>query len=118
MTETDELLYGVDAEGIARLTLNRPQARNALTFAMYERLHGLSLEIDADPAIRAVVIQGAGGRAFAAGTDRKAATALAEASVRRALQEAVTGRPPAPEPVPVPRPAHEAPPILIPAATA
>ncbi|UHC14869.1 1-acyl-sn-glycerol-3-phosphate acyltransferase [Methylobacterium currus] len=62
--------------------------------------------------------------AFAAGTDRKAATALAEASVRRALQEAVTGRPPAPQPapqpvpVPVPQPVHEAPPILIPAATA
>ncbi len=61
MTETDELLYGVDAEGIARITLNRPQARNALTFAMYERLHGLSLAIDADPAVRAVVIQGRAG---------------------------------------------------------
>lgn len=69
ITETDELLYEVDHEGIARITLNRPQARNALTFAMYERLHGLSLAIDADPAIRAVVIQGAGDRAFAAGTD-------------------------------------------------
>jgi 1-acyl-sn-glycerol-3-phosphate acyltransferase len=66
--------------------------------------------------------------AFSAGTDRKAATALAEASVRRALQEAVTGRPPAPLPspdplpdplpAPIPRPVHEAPPILIPAATA
>ncbi|GJD60733.1 lysophospholipid acyltransferase family protein [Methylobacterium frigidaeris] len=56
--------------------------------------------------------------AFAAGTDRKAATALAEASVRRALQEAVTGRPPVPQPAPVPRPVHESPPILIPAATA
>ncbi|TGD95634.1 lysophospholipid acyltransferase family protein [Methylobacterium nonmethylotrophicum] len=65
---------------------------------------------------------------FAAGTDRKAATALAEASVRRALQEAVTGRPPAPAPdVHAPeetapeaeaRPAAPAPAILIPAATA
>ncbi|TNC10220.1 1-acyl-sn-glycerol-3-phosphate acyltransferase [Methylobacterium terricola] len=57
---------------------------------------------------------------FAAGTDRKAATALAEAAVRRALQEAVTGRPPAPAPE-MPRadaPVVAAPPILIPAATA
>ena len=59
--------------------------------------------------------------AFAAGTDRKAATALAEASVRRALQEAVTGRPPAPVPEAPSvgaRPVPAAPPILIPAATA
>ncbi len=76
MTETDELLYGVDAEGIARITLNRPQARNALTFAMYERLHGLSLAIDADPAVRAVVIQGAGGRAFAARHRHRAVSRL------------------------------------------
>ncbi|BCM83475.1 enoyl-CoA hydratase [Methylobacterium indicum] len=69
MTDTDELLHEVDEAGIARITLNRPQARNALTFAMYERLHGLAEAIDADPAVRAVVIQGAGGRAFAAGTD-------------------------------------------------
>ncbi|WP_128563461.1 lysophospholipid acyltransferase family protein [Methylobacterium crusticola] len=60
---------------------------------------------------------------FAAGTDRKAATALAEAAIRRALQEAVTGRAPLQAP---PRPAGAAPardpagaaPILIPAETA
>ncbi|KMO14064.1 lysophospholipid acyltransferase family protein [Methylobacterium platani] len=63
--------------------------------------------------------------AFSAGTDRKAATALAEAGIRRALQEAVTGRPPAPVRDPAPEapradapPAAAAPPILIPAATA
>jgi enoyl-CoA hydratase len=51
------------------LTLNRPQARNALTFAMYERLRELAGEVNADPGVRVVVVTGAGGKAFAAGTD-------------------------------------------------
>jgi enoyl-CoA hydratase/carnithine racemase len=62
---TDELLYDI-RDGIGHVTLNRPQARNALTFAMYERL----AEICSAPAdIRALVITGAGEKAFAAGTD-------------------------------------------------
>ncbi|WP_430911224.1 enoyl-CoA hydratase/isomerase family protein [Methylobacterium sp. sgz302541] len=66
---TDELLYAVDDAGIARITLNRPQARNALTFAMYEGLVTLGRRIEDDPAVKALVIAGAGGKAFAAGTD-------------------------------------------------
>jgi enoyl-CoA hydratase len=65
---TDELLYERH-EGIGRVTLNRPASRNALTFAMYERLAELCGEIDADPTLRALVITGAGEKAFAAGTD-------------------------------------------------
>jgi enoyl-CoA hydratase len=62
---TDELLYE-QHDGIGHVTLNRPQARNALTFPMYERL----AEIAADPGnVRALVITGAGEKAFAAGTD-------------------------------------------------
>ncbi len=61
----DELLYDT-RDGIGHVTFNRPQARNALTFAMYERL----AEIAADPGdVRALVVTGAGGKAFAAGTD-------------------------------------------------
>ena len=61
----DELLFEVQ-DGIGRITLNRPQARNALTFAMYERLAAIC----SDPAgLRALVITGAGEKAFAAGTD-------------------------------------------------
>ncbi|AWI91256.1 enoyl-CoA hydratase [Methylobacterium sp. DM1] len=66
---TDELLFAVDAAGIARITLNRPQARNALTFAMYRGLVTLCERIEADRAIKAVIITGAGDKAFAAGTD-------------------------------------------------
>ncbi|MBN8903359.1 MAG: enoyl-CoA hydratase/isomerase family protein, partial [Rhodospirillales bacterium] len=62
---TDELLYEV-RDGIGHVVLNRPQARNALTFAMYERL----AEIAGDPGeARALVLTGAGEKAFAAGTD-------------------------------------------------
>ncbi len=54
---------------IVWVTLNRPHARNALTFAMYERLAAIAEEVNADASVRAVVITGAGGKAFAAGTD-------------------------------------------------
>lgn len=63
-----ELLW--DRRGpVATITFNRPQARNAMTFAMYEELVARCDEIDADDGIRAVVLRGAGGRAFVAGTD-------------------------------------------------
>ena len=52
-----------------RVTINRPQARNALTFAMYQRLAQTITSIPDLPGIRAVVIVGAGAKAFASGTD-------------------------------------------------
>ena len=51
------------------ITFNRPQARNALTFEMYEGLADLCRGVPTDGSLRAVVLSGAGGRAFAAGTD-------------------------------------------------
>ncbi len=62
------ILYAV-ADGIATVTFNRPEARNAFTFEMYERLVEICETVNADSAIRAVILTGAGGRAFAAGTD-------------------------------------------------
>jgi enoyl-CoA hydratase/carnithine racemase len=53
----------------ALLTLNRPGARNALTFEMYDALHDLCERFDADPGVRVVLLKGAGDRAFASGTD-------------------------------------------------
>jgi enoyl-CoA hydratase/carnithine racemase len=50
------------------LTFNRPDARNAMTFAMYERMAEVAGEVDADRSVRALVLTGAGG-AFVAGTD-------------------------------------------------
>ena len=51
------------------ITFNRPQARNALTFGMYEALADLCRNVPTDGSLGAVVIHGAGGKAFAAGTD-------------------------------------------------
>jgi enoyl-CoA hydratase/carnithine racemase len=66
MDDELELLLDSDDE-IGFITLNRPRARNALTFGMYERL----AEICSQPpsGLRALVITGAGDKAFAAGTD-------------------------------------------------
>lgn len=65
---SDELLYEV-RDGIARVTFNRPQARNAFTFAMYERLADICGEAEKDHSIRVIVLTGAGEKAFASGTD-------------------------------------------------
>ena len=65
---SDEILHEV-RDGIARLTFNRPEARNALTFAMYERLREVCAAMPADGSVKALILAGAGGRAFAAGTD-------------------------------------------------
>ena len=51
------------------MTFDRPEAHNAMTFAMYEELHAACEEADADAAIRAMVLRGAGDKAFVAGTD-------------------------------------------------
>ena len=65
---SDDILYD-QRDGIGRVTFNRPQARNAFTFAMYERLAQICEEADRDRAIKVLVFQGAGDKAFAAGTD-------------------------------------------------
>ena len=68
MADTEDLLYTVQ-DGIGHVTFNRPQARNAMTFAMYERLASICGEVGRDPAMRALVLTGAGEKAFASGTD-------------------------------------------------
>jgi enoyl-CoA hydratase/carnithine racemase len=55
-------------ESVAIVTLNRPTARNALTWEMYEALVEACDNADADPNVRVLIIRGSGG-AFAAGTD-------------------------------------------------
>jgi enoyl-CoA hydratase len=56
-------------DGIGRVTFNRPQARNAFTFAMYERLAEICDETTRDRSLKVLVLQGAGDKAFASGTD-------------------------------------------------
>jgi len=63
--------------GIALVTFDRPEARNALTFAMWEQLRAYAAELAADDALRCVVFTGAGDAAFVSGTDIGAFTAFA-----------------------------------------
>jgi enoyl-CoA hydratase len=67
-TELGDLLFEV-RNGIGRATFNRPQARNAFTFEMYERLAHICEQADKDRSIKVLVLQGAGDKAFASGTD-------------------------------------------------
>lgn len=64
----EEILYEVK-DGIGTITLNRPQARNALTFAMYERIAAICSDVPGHGAPKVIVMTGAGEKAFAAGTD-------------------------------------------------
>jgi len=65
---SEELIYEVEGStGV--VTFNRPQAHNALTFEMYDRLGEICESLTADGPVRALIVTGAGGRAFAAGTD-------------------------------------------------
>lgn len=64
---TDDVRYEV-RDGIGHLTFHRPRARNAMTFAMYERLYEIASGANEDPGLRALILTGAGG-AFVAGTD-------------------------------------------------
>ena len=54
---------------VAFVTFDRPAARNALTWEMYQALADCCERVDEDPAVRVLVLRGAGGKAFAAGTD-------------------------------------------------
>lgn len=65
--ETDVLFEIQD--GIGTVTLNRPESRNALTFEMYERLKEICTAPSANDDVKALIVTGAGSRAFAAGTD-------------------------------------------------
>ena len=53
----------------AWVTFNRPEAHNAMTFEMYDQLVAQCDAVDADDDIRVMVLRGAGGKAFVAGTD-------------------------------------------------
>jgi len=71
MSDTDHILFAREG-GVATVTLNRPQALNAFTLGMYRRFDPMLRRWPEDPSVRAVVIRGAGERAFCAGGDVRA----------------------------------------------
>ncbi|MFY8048644.1 MAG: enoyl-CoA hydratase-related protein, partial [Erythrobacter sp.] len=68
---SDDVILLDVADGIATVTLNRPQAMNALNRALRARLAEVMRAVDADDNVRAVILTGAGERAFTAGLDLK-----------------------------------------------
>jgi len=68
VTDTEDLIYTIE-DGIAKIVFNRPQARNAMTFAMYDQLASICESINSDRSVKALIITGAGDKAFASGTD-------------------------------------------------
>lgn len=65
---TTHTLY-TTSDAIAVFTFNRPEARNAMTWAMYDALVEACDAVDADPDIRVLILRGVDDRAFVAGTD-------------------------------------------------
>lgn len=62
--------------GVASVVFDRPAARNAMTWAMYERLNQICEQLTSDISVRVVSFRGAGGQAFVAGTDIEQFTAF------------------------------------------
>lgn len=85
---SDELLIE-KRDGIVFVTLNRPQARNAMTFPMYEGLYKLATEANTDDSVKVIVITGAGEKAFAAGTDISQFTNFKTAADALAYEEKI-----------------------------
>ncbi|HEX4224779.1 MAG TPA: enoyl-CoA hydratase [Pseudonocardiaceae bacterium] len=82
VSDTAEFLVNANG-GVLTVVFNRPAQRNAMTWAMYEGLVAACERADADPAIRTLVLRGAGGAAFVAGTD------IAQFAAFRSGQDAV-----------------------------
>jgi enoyl-CoA hydratase/carnithine racemase len=62
-------LLSTTADGVARLTLNRPERRNALSWSLIAELRDALAAAKADESVRVVVLTGAGDKAFCAGAD-------------------------------------------------
>jgi len=86
MSEDQVVLTSIDA-GIARLTLNRPDKRNALNDALIAGLSAALKTTDSDTSVRVVIITGAG-KDFCSGADLSALQKIARASVSDNVEDA------------------------------
>ena len=84
--EAQVVIYSVDA-GIAHLTLNRPDKRNALNDSLISGLKVALREADANESVRAIVLSGAG-KDFCSGADLSALQKIVNASVSDNLDDA------------------------------
>lgn len=82
-----DLLRERPADGVLRLTLHRPQVRNAISLALQRELDGVLAEAAADDEVRAVIVAGAGPDAFSAGYDLGELAELSPAAATDAMLE-------------------------------
>lgn len=83
MADFTTILYGLEA-GVLTITMNRPERHNAINEAMKRELNDAMRNAEKDPAVRCIVLRGAGNKAFSAGQDLKEHTAE-----RRSLKESL-----------------------------
>jgi enoyl-CoA hydratase/carnithine racemase len=72
MTVEPEVLFAKDASGVARLTLNRPAARNALSLGVMHALRQALADAAMDPGVKVVILAGNGAQATPAARGREA----------------------------------------------
>jgi enoyl-CoA hydratase len=89
MADSDCITFD-QKDGIGRITLNRPHLLNALNFDMLENLLVLLQTIQRDDAVRAVIITGAGDKAFSAGADITFVSQATPLQVRKLALLAIT----------------------------
>ncbi len=85
---SEPILTSTDARGVATVTLNRPEKHNAFNIAMLEALRASLLTVGGDPAVRAVVLTGAG-KTFCSGADLAEMQALISATEEDNLRNAL-----------------------------
>lgn len=79
---TDKILTQTE-DGIARIIINHPEKRNAMSLEMWDAIDAAVTRFEADSRLRALILSGAGGKAFASGAD------ISKFESERASQEAV-----------------------------
>lgn len=89
MVEKGPVLYH-EERGIARITLNRPEALNAMNKDLLQQLASVLDEVRVDDAVKAVIITGMGSNAFSAGADIKFLNQASPLEVRELAQMAVS----------------------------
>ncbi len=96
------VLYSINEQAVAVLTLNRPQAANALSLGLLDDLQHILRDIRSNPAVRCVIITGVGNRTFCAGADLKERARMSPTEAKQAvsmIQQVVSQTEKLPQPV-------------------
>ena len=88
---TSKILARIE-DGIGWLTFNQPEKRNAISLEMWEAVSAAAERFAADPAVRVVVMSGAGGKAFASGADISQFEKLRDSAEAEAKYSAISSQ--------------------------